>query len=54
MCYTVTFTIMARFNGPVLDAVGSAPVHVSDWKIQSPFGISNDAVIEFLLALHRG
>ena len=49
----VTFTIMARYNGSVLEALGSAPVRVSDWRIQSPFAVHNDAVIEFLVVLQR-
>jgi polyisoprenoid-binding protein YceI len=52
--HSVTFTVMARSNGSVLEAIGSAPVLVSDWGIQSPFGIHNNAVIEFLLVLRRG
>jgi polyisoprenoid-binding protein YceI len=52
--HTVTFTVMARSNGSVLEATGSAPVLVSDWGIQSPFGIHDNAVIEFLRVLRRG
>jgi hypothetical protein len=50
----VTLTLMARSNGSVLEAVGSAPVLASEWGIQSPFGVHNNAVIEFLVVLHRG
>lgn len=49
----VAFTIMARSNGSVLEALGSAPVLVSQWGIHSPFAIHNNAVIEFLLVLRR-
>ncbi len=54
IAHTVTFTIMARSNGSVLEAIGSAPVLVSDWRIQSPFAVHNNAVIEFLVVLRRG
>jgi polyisoprenoid-binding protein YceI len=52
--HPVTFTVMARSTGSVLEATSSAPVLVSDWGIQSPFGIHDNAVIEFLLVLRRG
>lgn len=52
--HTVTFRVMARSNGSVLETLGSVPVLVSDWGIKSPFGIHNDAMIEFLLMLRRG
>lgn len=52
--HPVTFTVMARYNGSVLEALGSASALVSDWGIQPPFGIHNNAVIEFLLILRRG
>jgi polyisoprenoid-binding protein YceI len=52
--HTVTFTVMARSNGSVLEATGSAPVLVSEWRIQSPFAVHNNAVIEFLMVLRRG
>ncbi len=52
--HLVTLTIKARSNGSVLEAVGSASVLVSEWGIQSPFAVQNDAVIEFLVVLHRG
>jgi polyisoprenoid-binding protein YceI len=52
--HPVAFTIMARSNGSVLEARGSASVLVSDWGIQSPFAVHNTAVIEFLLVLRRG
>lgn len=52
--HPVTFPILARYNGSVLEALGSASVPVSDWGIQSPFGIHKTAVIEFLMVLHRG
>ena len=51
--HTVILTIMARSNGSVLEAIGTAPVRVSDWRIQSPFGVHNNAVIEFLVVLRR-
>jgi polyisoprenoid-binding protein YceI len=52
--HAVTFQVMARSNGSVLEATGSAPVLTSDWGIKSPFAVHNNAVIEFLVALHRG
>ncbi|HEX8032904.1 MAG TPA: YceI family protein, partial [Ktedonobacterales bacterium] len=52
--HPVTFTILARYSGAALEAAASASVPVSDWGIQSPFGIHNTAVIEFLVVLHRG
>ncbi len=52
--HTVTFTIMACYNGSVLEAIGSAPVLASDWGIQSPCAVHNNAVIEFLVILRRG
>jgi hypothetical protein len=51
---TVTFTLTGRYNGSVLEALGSAPVLVSTWGIQSPSGIHKNAVVEFLVVLHRG
>lgn len=51
--HTVTFLVMARSNGSVLEAIGSAPVFASDWRIKSPFAVHNNAVIEFLVALRR-
>jgi hypothetical protein len=51
--HAVTFTVMARYNGSVLEAVGSAPILASDWRIKSPFGIQNNALIEFLVVLRR-
>jgi polyisoprenoid-binding protein YceI len=52
--HPVTLTIKARSNGSVLEAAGSASVFVSEWGIQSPFAVQNDALIEFLVMLHRG
>lgn len=52
--HPVTFSVMARSNGSVLEALGTASVLVSDWGIQPPFGIHENAVIEFLLVLRRG
>ncbi|MDQ2902375.1 MAG: YceI family protein [Ktedonobacteraceae bacterium] len=52
--HTVTFTIMARSNGTVLEATGTVPFLASDWSITSPFGIQNHDVIEFLVVLRRG
>jgi hypothetical protein len=52
--HAVTFTAMARSNGSVLEAIGSAPLLASDWSIKSPFGIQNNALIEFLVVLQRG
>lgn len=52
--HPVTLTIKARSNGSVLEATGSASVLVSEWGIQSPFAVQNDALIEFLVMLHRG
>ncbi len=52
--HALTFLVMARSNGSVLEATGSAPVLTSDWRIQSPFAVHNNAVIEFLVVLRRG
>jgi polyisoprenoid-binding protein YceI len=52
--HPVTLTIKVCSNGSVLEAVGSASVRVSEWGIQSPFAVQNDALIEFLVVLHRG
>lgn len=52
--HAVTFPVMARSNGSVLEATGSAPVLASDWGIQSPFAVQNNALIEFLVVLRRG
>jgi polyisoprenoid-binding protein YceI len=54
IAHTVTFMVKARSNGSVLEATGSAPVLGSEWGIQSPFGVHNNAVIEFLVVLRRG
>lgn len=51
--HPVTLTIKARSNGSVLEAVGSAPVLVSEWGIQSPFAVQNNAMIEFLVVLQK-
>jgi YceI-like domain len=51
--HVVTFTVMARSNGSILEAIGSAPLLASDWSIKSPFGIHNNDVIEFLVVLQR-
>jgi polyisoprenoid-binding protein YceI len=50
----VALAVMARYNGLVLEAIGSAPVLASDWGMKSPFGVHNNAVIEFLVVLRRG
>jgi polyisoprenoid-binding protein YceI len=50
----VTFTITACYNGSVLEAMGTIPMRASDWGIKSPFGVENNAVIEFLVVLQRG
>ena len=50
---SVTLTLTGRYDGEALEATGSAPVLVSDWGIESPIGIHNDAEIEFLTVLHR-
>jgi polyisoprenoid-binding protein YceI len=52
--HALTLTVIARSNGSVLEATGSAPVLASDWGIKSPFGVHNNAVIEFLVVLRRG
>jgi polyisoprenoid-binding protein YceI len=52
--HPVTLTLKACSNGSVLEAVGSASVLVSEWGIQSPFAVQHDALIEFLVVLHRG
>jgi polyisoprenoid-binding protein YceI len=52
--HPVTLTVMARSNGSVLEAIGSAPVLASDWRVKSPFGVHTNAVIEFLVVLRRG
>ena len=51
--HPVTFTFSARYDGIVLEAVGTAPVLASDWKIESPFGIHDNDVIEFLVVLQK-
>ncbi len=51
--HPVTFSFSGRTNGTMLEAVGTAPVLASDWGIESPFGIANDVVIEFLVILQR-
>jgi hypothetical protein len=50
----VTLTVSARSNGSVLEATGSIPFLASGWGIKSPFAVQNNAVIEFLVVLHRG
>jgi len=50
----VTFTFTGRYDGAVIEATGSAPILVSDWGIESPFAVHNNAVIEFLVVLRRG
>ncbi len=52
--HAVAFTVMARSNGSVIEATGSAPILASDWKIKSPFGVQNNVLIEFLVVLRRG
>ncbi len=52
--HAVTFLVMARSNGSVLEAIGSAPVLASDWGMKSPFAVHNNAMIEFLVVLRRG
>jgi polyisoprenoid-binding protein YceI len=51
--HPVTLTVMARSNGSVLAATGSAPVLASDWGIQSPFAVQDNGLIEFLVVLQR-
>ena len=51
--HPVTFTFSGRYDGTVLEAIGSAPVLASDWNIDSPFGIHDNDVIEFLVILQR-
>lgn len=51
--HAVTFTVMARSNGSVLEAIGSAPLLASDWSIKSPFGLQNNDLIEFSVVLQR-
>jgi len=51
--HPVTFTFSGRYDGTALEAVGSAPVLASDWGIESPFGIHDNDVIEFLVILQR-
>ena len=52
--HAVTFPVLARYNGSVLEATGSIPFLASDWSMKSPFGIQNTDVIEFLVVLRRG
>jgi polyisoprenoid-binding protein YceI len=52
--HAVTLTVMARSSGSVLEAIGSAPVLASDWGIQSPFAVQDNALIEFLVVLQKG
>jgi hypothetical protein len=54
IAHTLTLMVTARSNGSVLEATGSAPVPASEWGIQSPFGVHDNAVIEFLVVLRRG
>jgi polyisoprenoid-binding protein YceI len=49
----VTLTVTARSNGSVLAATGSVPILASDWRIQSPYAVHNDALIEFLVVLQK-
>jgi polyisoprenoid-binding protein YceI len=49
-----TFTLTGRYDGSALQATGRAPFLVSDFGVKSPFGIHNDAEIEFLVILQRG
>ncbi len=50
----ITFAFTARYDGLALEAAGSAQVLASDWGIESPFGIHDNDVIEFLVILQRG
>lgn len=52
--HLVTLTVMAHSNGSVLEAIGSAPVLASDWRVKSLFGVHKNAVIEFLVVVRRG
>lgn len=49
----VTLAITLRENGSQIEAAGSAPFLASDWDVKSPYAVHNDAVIEFLLMLHK-
>jgi polyisoprenoid-binding protein YceI len=51
--HPVTFTFSGQYDGSVLEAVGSAPVLASDWGIDSPFGIHDNDLIEFLVVLQK-
>lgn len=51
--HPVTFTLTGRYDGSTLQAVGRASFLVSDFGIKSPFGIHDDAEIEFLVILRR-
>jgi polyisoprenoid-binding protein YceI len=58
--HLVTFTLLARRDGPALEAAGSIPVAFSAWGIRGPGGLgflgslANHGVAEFLIVLHRG
>jgi len=47
------FTLTGRYDGAMLAAAGTAPILASDWGIQSPFGIHDNDVIEFLVILRQ-
>ncbi len=51
--HPVSFTVLARYNGSVLEALGTVPLVTSDWGIKSPFGVHKNATIEFLVVLHH-
>jgi polyisoprenoid-binding protein YceI len=52
--HAVTFTIMARSNGSVLEATGLVSLLASAWDVKSPFGLQNNDLIEFLVVLQKG
>ncbi len=51
--HPVTIAFTTSYNGTVLEAVGTAPITASDWRVKAPFGIHDNDVIEFLVVLKK-
>jgi polyisoprenoid-binding protein YceI len=51
--HPVTFALTGRYEGTLLTATGTAPILASDWGVQSPFGIHDNDIIEFLVILRQ-
>jgi polyisoprenoid-binding protein YceI len=47
----VTYAFTGRYDGSGLQATGTTPVLASAWGIESPFGLHDNDVIEFLVFL---